>query len=861
MLSQQGLKMQFSEKEFTQIVQIFESEIQDNISNINKLLLILEKDNNDFYAIQELFREAHSIKGAARMVGFSDIQNLAHAFENIMAMKKNNEIVITPDIVELLFSAVDYIEITISEIIKTKGQYKSSELEEIIQKLNALSDNNTPNIEYIAVNQELKLQKKEDENLDEFMDDLFGNQDNLEQIEKIHVNLKNLNFKNPPEIYKKADMLLAKIKKLNYSPDEDLMLEIKKAYEIIKNISKGKEIKKEDITLLGKRLMILNEIVGVSKPETLEEIMASIADNSDLKTLRVDASKLDRLIKQIGELVLAKVKNQEHLNDIEKISKAFEELQKQWSKSRYQIGKKSKDFEKMYKSLSSLSEEAIYALGDLTQQVKSIYKGLQEDDTKLSLIVGDLENIIKGIRMLPFSTIFHMFPRMTKDIASEKGKKAELVIIGSEITADKKIIDEVKIPLVHLLRNSVDHGIETPEERISKGKSPIGRITLKVKYESNNIIIEISDDGKGLNPDEIRKKVVDKGLLNKTELDVMTKNQIMNIIFWPGFSTQEEVTEISGRGVGLDIVHNKISRLNGNVTVKSNQGKDFSVTIKIPVTMATLNALILDIGSQKYALATNFVSGIRKIDPSKFFLKDGCKNISVNGKNIPVYDLATVLNIQEVREIEKNTLLILKYNDKEIGFLVENIAGEQEILQKNLAAPLNQVKNLSGITALSSNEICLILNPIELIDMAFKSKSLSLKNKKSDNLFNSGDYNILIVEDSHTTRTLQKNILVNTGYNVDTAQSAEIAFSKIAKKSYDLIVSDIEMSGMGGFELFEKINTEIENGRSIRKIIVSFLDSEEIQNQAEALGVDAFLSKSTFAQNEFLDTIKHLLEA
>ena len=857
--------MEFSDKEFSEIVQIFESEIQDNISNINKLLLILEKDNNDFYAIQELFREAHSIKGAARMVGFTDIQNLAHSFENVMTMKKNNEIEITPEIVELLFSSIDYMEITIGEIIKTRGQYKSKELEQIIQRLNSLdkeeSAQKTSPVEYIAVNQELKLQKKEDENLDEFMDDLFGNQDNIEKIQKITVKLQKLKKDSLPPVYEKLMTLLEKIQKVNYNPDDDLLKEIQKAYNIIRDISKGKDAPKEDISLLEKRLIILNEIIGFSKPETLDEIIASIADSATMKTLRVDSNKLDRLIKQVGELIVAKVKNQEHLKDIEKVSSSLENLQKQWTKSKYQIGRKTKDYEKMYKSLSSVSEDAMYMVDDLIEQVGDLHRVVQEDDTKLSLIVGDLENIIKGIRMLPFSTIFHMFPRMIKDIALEKGKQAELLILGSEVTADKKIIDEIKIPLIHLLRNSIDHGIETPQERLEQGKNPTGKITLKVKYENNNIIVELSDDGRGLNIEEVKKKVVDKGLLNKAELDVMTQSQIMNIIFWPGFSTQNEVTEISGRGVGLDVVHNKVSQLNGNVYVKSEQGKNFMVTIKIPVAMSTINALIIDIGGQKYALSASAISNIKKIDTSKLFLKDGRKNMTINGKNIAVFDMANILNMpnNEAKESAKTNLLILKEEETEVGFILESIVGEQEILQKNLAAPLMQVKNLSGLTTLSTGEICLILNPHELINEALNSKHLSLLKKHSDEFFSAGDYTVLVVEDSHTTRTLQKNILVNSGYNVDTAQSAEIALTKISKKHYDLIVSDIEMPGMSGFELFEKINKDIENGKNIKKVIVSFLDSDEVQKQSKKSGIDAFMSKSTFAQSDFLNTIKHLL--
>ena len=281
--------MQFSEQEFSEIVKIFESEIQDNISNINKLLLMLEKNNNDFYTIQELFREAHSIKGAARMVGFSDIQNLAHSFENVMTMKKNEEIEITPEIVELLFSAIDYMEITIGEIIKTKGEYKPKELEEIIQKLNSLEKNLPKKSEdasqFINFKEELKLQKKEDENIDDLMDGLFGNQENPDKIKKIADRLKKIKKDAAPRLYEKLEVLLDKILDVNYQADEDLVKEIQKAYNIIRDVSKGKEIKKADILLLEKRLIILHEIVGVTKPENLDDIVAGLAENTSLKTL------------------------------------------------------------------------------------------------------------------------------------------------------------------------------------------------------------------------------------------------------------------------------------------------------------------------------------------------------------------------------------------------------------------------------------------------------------------------------------------------------------------------------------------------------------------------------------------------
>ncbi|MDD3420540.1 MAG: Hpt domain-containing protein, partial [Candidatus Gastranaerophilales bacterium] len=366
--------MQFSEQEFSEIVQVFESEIQDNISNINNLLLILEKDNNDPYAVQELFREAHSIKGAARMVGFSDIQNLAHSFENVMTLKKNNEIEITPTIVETLFSAIDYMEITIGEIIKTKGLYKPEELDSVIEKLESIKslptqpESQANDVEYIQLEKELSVEKKDtDDNIDELMNGLFGDQPASEQVQSLLGKLKKIKKTSSPKLHTGLRALLEKIQKVKYSPDEDLLKEIQNAYEVIKNLSKGEEVPQEEISMLEKRLLILNEIVGMAKPDSIEEMLSNLAESSSQKTLRVESAKLDRLIKQVGELISVKLKNQEHLKEIEKISQVLESLQKQWGKSRYQASRKDKNYEKMYRSLNNASEDAMYTIVDIVE--------------------------------------------------------------------------------------------------------------------------------------------------------------------------------------------------------------------------------------------------------------------------------------------------------------------------------------------------------------------------------------------------------------------------------------------------------------------------------------------------------------
>lgn len=901
--------MQFSEEEFNEILRVFESEVEESLTKINDLLLRLEKDNNDFYAVQELFREAHSIKGAARMVGFLEIQNLAHAFENVMGLKKDEEINMTPDIVDLLCSAVDCIENIIEENIKTKGAYRSDEAARMIEKLNNISSIDTTENEITkediqglqcAENTESCGDESTIGNLQGCLSKLQNLTDNLFAKDRVLNNdlvdilcvikeIKSYDIeKSALSLYEKIYNLVERIKQNDYLPDKEFFDDIKRAVELGKDIINGNPQELDEISLLEKRLMILVEIVDISqiqpsgdstthqpvdiskKPSvepgkiSQEEFIMPVAESLAIKTLRVDANKLDKLVNQVGELIIAKIKTQDHATELEKLNESLEDLHKILNKSRQYIRfhdkkKDSNASEMIFRNVQSISDDAAYRVSELMNKVADLYRVIQEDDTRLSLIVGDLENLIKGIRLLPFATVFHMFPRMVRDIAREKGKQAELIITGSETSADKKIIEEIKAPLVHIIRNAVDHGIESTDERIAAGKNPVGRIELSARHVENSIIIEIKDDGNGIDIQKIKQRVLEKELLSEPELDAMTPSQIMNIIFWPGFSTEEEITDISGRGVGLDIVHAKISQLNGKVNVKSELGHRCTVTIQLPVTMATIKAFLINLSDQIFALSANSISMVRRINTSEIFIKEGYKHIVYEDRAIPVFYLSDVLNFENDIKSDKAVVIFVKEDDNEVGFIVNTLLGEQEILHKNLEPPLIRVKNVSGIATLASGEICLVLNSSGLIKSAFNLKNMTALPRVKQEVFTPSDYDILLVEDSLTTRVLQRNILLNRGYKVDSVANAEDALKKINEKKYQMIISDIEMPGMNGIDFMQRIKKEVPNSQKIKKMLVSFLDNDETRHQASLAEVDYFMHKGAFEHKEFLNVVEKLL--
>ena len=713
--------------------------------------------------------------------------------------------------------------------------------------------------------------RKNRQDLEQLVDGLFGdstplsefaNDDSkiafseISKVQSLFDDLQKLDPQILPKIHNKLLNLLIKIKNTKYNPDKVLLEELEKIFQTLKSASKDQFISKDEVNLIEKRLIILNEIIGTDNTVKQDNVVEKIADNVSLKTLRVNAKQLDKLIDQVETLLKINFDGQNNLHQIEKITFVLQNIQKQLQKNQYNSYNRL-DYEKLYKNLKNTTEDVFSLIEDLIEQTTSLHSSIQKDHNKVTLVSEDLEKIIKNIRMIPFATILHLFPRMVKDIALEKSKQAELVIVGSDIMANKKIIDDLKVPLIHILRNAVDHGIELPETRKMRGKNPIGKIILEVKYENNNILIEVSDDGNGISVDKIKKTLLKKSLIDENELNLMTNTQILNTIFWPEFSTQNQVTTLSGRGVGLDAVHNKISQLNGTIAVKSQVKKGFKISIKIPVSIATQNAYILDVNSQKFAIPSLMTEDILVCNEENIIKKDGKNFISYKNNAIPVFELSKLLNMPDEIEFEEEfSALIIKDDEHKLAFIAKNKIYEEEIFPKNLAAPLLEIKNLSGITTLSTGEICLILNPKELIKKALNAKQLPLL--PTSGIFDERNYNILVVEDSSTTLAMQYNILTRAGYNVDTAQNGQMALEKISNHFYHLVISDIEMPGMSGFKLLEEIE-KFDTEEQIKKILISFLELEEILPQLEDAPVDGFVSKGSFSEEELLQTVKKVL--
>lgn len=656
--------------------------------------------------------------------------------------------------------------------------------------------------------------------------------------------------------------------------EEQMMMTLKGAVEYCaspnENIDNDLILQQLEIM---KQLLELNykKDTGVSEIKSLSTQTSSANKSNastEIKTLHVNAQKLDLLVNQLGELIITKIKTEKNLEKIDSIKNANEACQKDLLKTsnylRYynrkylQSGNTDQYTGVFVKQVFSLLLDITQNVSRTIYDLNSLYRASKEDDMKMRLIIDEMESMVKNIRVLPISTVFNSFSRMVRDIANEKGKDIDFEIEGKDTCADKKIIEEIKTPLIHILRNAIDHGIESKEERIANGKSPVGKILLSAKQDDNKVIIDVVDDGQGFNLEKIKDRAVSRGFLTQDDIDSMTDEAIMNIIFWPGFTTGDSITSISGRGIGLDVVKTKISQLNGKVKVISEFGKGSCVHIEIPVTLTTLRVFLVQISGQTFAIPIQVITTFILKNQNEIKTNNGVRSILFNGNIIPLYYLSDIFELAPAPRNEKETILIIEADDKTIGLVVDKLLGDQDILQKKLSPPLYKVKNISGITNLASGELCLILNMQDIMHYDFNKAMISANNQElltSDVL---SYKRILIVDDSVTTRTMVKNILLNIGYMVDTVLDADEALVKLKLTHYDLIITDLTMPKIDGYEFIERLRND-EMYADIPIIVISSLPENQARKRLNKLSIAHYISKDNFDQADLAMQVKEIL--
>ncbi|TLM98903.1 MAG: hybrid sensor histidine kinase/response regulator, partial [Actinobacteria bacterium] len=575
-------------------------------------------------------------------------------------------------------------------------------------------------------------------------------------------------------------------------------------------------------------------------------------------TIRIKTSQVDSLLNLVSEVVISQIKAEQRATEMRQLISSASEIWQTWSRMRSTLtaiaGADAVDgFGEDLNVFDGL-------IGEFRRDMNSFTKAYADDVSRTSLVVTDLQEQGMRLRMLPANTIFQTFPRAVRDLAKQFKKEIELIVEGGDTELDKKVLEEINDPLVHIMRNAVDHGIEDPATRMKLGKPAQGTVRLAARQEGDRIVIEISDDGAGIDPEKVRASAVRKGYMSEAEASSMSDREAMYLIFEAGFSTAAIITEISGRGVGMDVVREFIvEKLKGSLDVQSVLGQGTTFRLTIPLTLAIIRALMLRVGDQVFALPTASIEETLRIEPTEIIKVEGREVIRRQRRTVPLVRLSEILGVPaHGPETTKVPLITIGYSGHRMGFMVDALVGEQQIVIKPLGSHLRKVDNVAGVTILGAGEVVPILNVPDLMTNA-RTRSGQIAGPAVRAERTGGAFKVLICEDSFTTRELERSIFEAAGYDVETATDGAMGLTKLREGlQVDAVVTDVQMPNMTGFELTKAIKSDPSLSQ-ILVIIVTSLERDEEKAEGIEAGADAYITKSVFNQDTLLDTVERLI--
>lgn len=680
----------------SQYMSMFLEESLENLQTLNESLLDLEQNPEDIDKVNAIFRVAHTIKGMAATMGFTDLAELTHKMEDVLAEFREGELKVTQDVVTVLFDCLDTLEKMVDNV--QEGSDEKIEIDNIIRHLAEIKNNGKKN----GTSEQTEIKKI---------------------IEKDAITVGNDDLNLDLNQYDISVIRQAKEKgfnsiKIKVTLSENTLLKSVRAFLIVKDLEEHGEILKSDpstqdieneefdfelkFVLITKNtvdeiIAVLNGISEVAKVETalieFEDVEVEVQkeiENKEVEQIQIIEEKISR-----EKPVLQKA-------EVEKVLEKKPAQKKEVKKTHQSV---RVDLERIDNLMNMVSELVIYRTR--LEQIVVSHKSQELNETleQVGRTTSDLQDLVMKIRMLPLDTVFNRFPRMIRDISVELNKEINFIIEGADTELDRTVIDEIGEPLIHLLRNAADHGVESAEKRIAQGKSPIGTVKLIAYQEGTKALIKVIDDGSGINLERVKAKAEKKGI----NTDGMSDNDIKNLIFAQGFSTNEVVTDISGRGVGMDVVKTKIAALGGTVDLYSEEGKGSTFVIKLPLTLQIIQALLVKIGEETLAISLGFIDRVIDYKEENIKKSNGREVIVYRENVIPLVRLNETLDI-EASETDKKFVIIVNVGDKTIGLLVDSLLGQQEIVIKPLGKTLKSLDQYIGATILGNGLVTLILD-------------------------------------------------------------------------------------------------------------------------------------------------------
>ncbi|MFQ5597640.1 MAG: Hpt domain-containing protein [Nitrospiria bacterium] len=897
------------EDDFSQFLAVFKVECKEHIQNLNEALISLEENPNQPDLIETVFREAHSLKGAARMMNVTSIENISHQLESILGSVKNKRMDFSTEVGDLVLKGLDAVE----NILQDLSENDKSEGSEAIDADKIIAELKRAHHIQAAVSkgENGPASHRSNTTASQAPSEIKGDialfsQETRDAHKKLVTNLLELERESGrrsalKNAYEQAYALKGSARIIKHLEMGDLSLSLEKLLHEMMNgaipVSKNLTGALLDATdLVNEYIGQIEADAGIQPSPHFKKInnrldawIKTASSPIDKKTktaqknirtqtmwkkpptgkqsstVRVSSEKLDRLMDQGGELLIMKLKARQRLTDIQTIIDDFNVLQRDIKKnprSSIKLKRLHKDnHEYNPTSQKTPNTEIREKLSPIFDQLESLQKYLDDDFRQFSITLDRLQDDIKKTRLFPFQTILDVFPRMVRDLSLAVKKQVKLVTIGGHIELDKYILEEMKDPLMHIIRNCIDHGIESPEERTAQGKPETGLITVDVSHKGNNGVIKVMDDGRGILTDKIKKSAIKKSLFIEKDLDQMNEKQVLNLIFHPGFSTNEIITDISGRGVGMDVVKSNIEKLKGTIELDTEPSNGSTFTMTIPLTLSTTQSLKISVNGETYFLPVNMVERIIRVIERDLPVVEGYPTVYYSGSYIPYVKMGSILELHDAPQIEnahsERPVAILRNGNTLVAFGMDHFMGEEEILMKGLGHYMQRVCNISGVTIMRDGNIAPVLNVTDLINtVQLKGVTRPHQNtaKKDGHLGQA----ILVVDDSAMTRTLEKNILESYGFRVTTAVDGQDAISKLQEHHFDVIVSDIQMPNINGLDFTGQVKQD-DRYKHIPVILVTALESDEDKKKGIEVGADAYIAKSSFDQSNLLRTIQRLV--
>ncbi|ENH98217.1 chemotaxis protein CheA [Gracilibacillus halophilus YIM-C55.5] len=685
-------------------LEVFIEESKEHIQSLNDQLMDLENTPTDKDTIGEIFRAAHTLKGMAATMGYQELSDLTHKMENVLDAARNDQLVINSDIIDIIFQAVDELEGMVFDI--AEGGDGASDVKELVHQLQHVEKHG----EVPTTSEQSSDQKQAGSEATKNETTSTGQFSSLDQFELAVLDQSQENGYNNYRVEVKLnDNCLLKAARV-YMVFEVL----EQVGEVIKSEPEVQELEEENFEETFQVLLVTKD-----EAEAVQQKIYKVSEVENVIVEPFDAHSEAEQTDEVNEQPSSSKDTEEEQASAQQENQKPETKQST-EKPKQKVGGKTirVNIDRL-DALMNLFEELVIDRGRLEQISANLrHNELQETVERMTRISGDLQNIILNMRMVPIEQVFNRFPRMVRQLSKDLGKQINLEIEGAETELDRTVIDEIGDPLVHLIRNALDHGVEEPEKRKELGKSEQGNLLLKAYHSGNHVFIEISDDGAGVNREKVANKAIKNGVITDEQAQSLTDNQVHQLIMEPGFSTADQISDVSGRGVGLDVVKSTIESLGGSITIHSEEGNGSLFAIQLPLTLSIISVLLVEVEKEKYAVPLSSIIETAIVSKSEIFNAHNKEVIDFRGKIVPLVSLRKVFNVptEEQADEEYYSIVIIRKGDKMAGLVVDTFVGQQEIVLKTLGDYLGDVFAISGATILGDGQVALIVDTNTLIN-------------------------------------------------------------------------------------------------------------------------------------------------